>query len=188
MSNPDYSQFYNLEAYLFDTVNPHFHAQGYLSAFDFMCIVIWKANRAKSKIARRLLAHRPGSDLEQAVCELTSGIFRQPDAEARTRYLWWEWGFRLPMASAILTVLYPDEFTVYDYRVCECLGGFYTIGSTSNFSRLWNRYTAFCQAVKDATPENLSLRDRDRFLWGKSFADQLNSDLVDGFQRGTGDD
>jgi len=26
------------------------------------------------------------------------------------------------MASAILTVLYPDDFTVYDYRVIEQLG------------------------------------------------------------------
>ena len=30
-----------------------------------------------------------------------------------------DWAFRLPMASAILTVLYPDSFTVYDIRVCS---------------------------------------------------------------------
>ena len=32
------------------------------------------------------------------------------------------------MASALLTLLYPDEFTVYDYRVCEMLDGFRVIG------------------------------------------------------------
>lgn len=185
MVNPNYSQFYNLEGYLFNTVGPRFHAQGFLSAFDFFCIVIWKSNRAKSKIARRLLAHRPGCDLEQAVCELTSGIFRQQDAEARMRYVWWEWGFRLPMASAILTVLYPNEFTVFDYRVCDCLGKFHEIGVTSRFDKLWSKYAEFCQAVKDATPEVLSLRDKDRYLWGKSFADQLNNDLLNDFRRDT---
>jgi hypothetical protein len=32
-----------------------------------------------------------------------------------------DWGLRLPMASAILTVLFPEEFTVYDQRVCGSL-------------------------------------------------------------------
>ena len=35
-----------------------------------------------------------------------------------------KWAFRLPTASAILTVLYPDVFTVYDRRVCKVLGAF----------------------------------------------------------------
>ena len=188
MDHPNYSQFYNLDGYLFNTVAPRFHAQGFLSAFDFFCIVIWKANRAKSKIARRLLAHSPGCFMEQAVCELTSGIFLQPDAETRMRYLWCDCGIRLPMASAILTVLYPEEFTVYDYRVCDCMGKFHEIGVTSRFDKLWSNYTEFCQAVKNATPKGLSLRDKDRYLWGKSFAEQLDHDLINGFRRDTADE
>ena len=32
-----------------------------------------------------------------------------------------DWKLRLPTASAVLTVLYPEDFTVYDQRVCKML-------------------------------------------------------------------
>ncbi len=48
-------QYYHLEPYLFDTVHNGFAKKGQLSAFDFFCILIWKANCAKSKHASRLL-------------------------------------------------------------------------------------------------------------------------------------
>ena len=46
-----YLEYYNLNDYLFGTVNKRFHENGSIGSFDFFCIVIWKANRAKSKIA-----------------------------------------------------------------------------------------------------------------------------------------
>lgn len=52
---PPYLDYYYLEQYLFDVVSARFQTVGTLSAFDFFCIVIWKANRAKSKVAKRLL-------------------------------------------------------------------------------------------------------------------------------------
>jgi hypothetical protein len=52
----DERKYYYLEDYLFSEVRSRFHKQGYLSAEDFFCIVIWKANRAKSKVAARLLS------------------------------------------------------------------------------------------------------------------------------------
>ena len=39
-----------------------------------------------------------------------------------------EWGFRLPMGSAILTVCFPASFSVYDTRVCDQLGDFVITG------------------------------------------------------------
>lgn len=33
----------------------------------------------------------------------------------------------------------------------------------------------------DSSPKELSLRDKDRYLWGKSFCDQLNKNIVDIF-------
>ena len=109
----NYLQLYDLETYLFDTVRPRFHQQGFLSAFDFFCIVIWKANRAKRTIAKRLLRYGY-SNLEDAVGALTRGLAKAGTPEDRLRYLWDTWGFRLPMASAILAVLFPEDFTVYD--------------------------------------------------------------------------
>lgn len=47
-------------------------------------------------------------------------------------------GFRLPMASAIATVLYPNDFTVYDIRVCEMLGDFHGLTYIIKYDRLWD--------------------------------------------------
>ncbi len=41
----------------------------------------------------------------------------------------------------------------------------------------------FRKAVEQSTPETLSLRDKDRYLWGKSFCNQLTTDVQQGFTR-----
>ncbi|MCL6432307.1 MAG: hypothetical protein K6V36_15840 [Anaerolineae bacterium] len=176
----DYREFYDVEAYLFDTVGPRFRQEGSLDAFDFFCIVIWKANRAKSRVARRLLA-RGYPNLESAVRALTSELASQPAARERLRCLICKWRFRLPMASAILTVLYPEEFSIYDQRVCSSLGAFAHLSELTSFDALWDGYQEFLCAVRQATPEGLTLRERDRYLWGKAFHDQLVADLERGF-------
>ena len=180
----EYLQYYDLEGYLFRTVSPRFAKHGRLSAFDFFCIVIWKANRAKSKVANKLLAHDHHPDLDAAVQALTVGLTQQPSPKDRLRYLIEEWGLRLPMASAILTVLYPSQFTVYDSRVCEQLKCFGDLGSPTKFEHIWPGYERYRQAVEKSAPRDLSLRDKDRYLWGKSFCEGLRDDIIKRFQRG----
>ena len=60
--------------------------QGYLSAFDFFRIVIWKANRAKMKVAKRLLGSAKKS-LDEVVVELTKVIGAQKAPKDRMRLL-----------------------------------------------------------------------------------------------------
>lgn len=100
----------------------------------------------------------------------------------RLRWLWEDWEFRLPMASAILAMLYPDEFTIYDVRVCDTLGRFHNLNNLVNFENLWCDYQAFKHAVEESAPGDLTLRDKDRYLWGKSFYEQLMRDLDKGFK------
>jgi len=176
----DYREYYHLESYLFDTVNPRFAKQGYLGALDFFCIVIWKAERAKSRIAKTL--QESGHDLDTACSLLTQGIAREASAENRLRTLVQK-GIRLPMASAILTVLYPEEFTVYDKRVCDILGEFHRLKNVTNFERLWLGYQDFKRKVEATAPLELSLRDKDRYLWGKTFHERLRTDVEQGFKR-----
>jgi len=164
----DYRKYAYLETYLLEEVRPRFHQQGALSAFDFFCIVIWKANRVKSLIAATLL-QRGYPDLELAVRALTTALYAKAEPKERLRCLLDEWGLRLPMASAILTILYPDEFTIYDVRVCEALGEGHTLHNQRNFERLWVGYLAFKHKVEQATPRRLSLREKDKYLWGQSF-------------------
>ena len=82
----DYHQFYDLEFYLLNIVRPRFVEQGHLSAFDFFCIIIWKANRAKSKIAKKLLDNGY-KNLERAVRSLTRGLYRQSTDKDKLYYL-----------------------------------------------------------------------------------------------------
>lgn len=178
----DYRSFYNMEDYLFYTVRSKFLNQGYLSAFDFFCIIIWKANRAKSKIAQRLMK-KGYKNLEEAVRALTEELTQQKNAKERLRCLIQSWGFLLPMASAILTVLYPEEFTVYDVRVCDSLGDCHKLSNVTDFEKLWHGYVEFKSKVSQAVPDELSLRDKDRYLWGKSFHEQLSIDIEKAFAK-----
>ncbi len=188
MTNANFLQYYDLEGYLFKVVSIRYAQDKTLTAFDFFCIVIWKANRAKSKVAKRLLAHRNDqANLKSAVNSLLTAISKAKDQKARLSVLIEGWGFRLPMASAILTVLYPEDFTVYDDRVCNVLRNFKDAQNKTNFSTLWERYEAYVIAVKEAVPGCSSLRDKDRFLWGKSFATQLQTDIQSSFGRGDND-
>ncbi len=175
----DFRQYYYRESYLFDIVRPRFLKQGYLDAFDFFCIVIWKAERAKSRIARKLT--NVNEDLDTAVKVVTWGLSQQVTNKERLRVLW-NGGFNLPMASAILTVLYPDDFTVYDQRVCGQLGEYHHLKDSRDFETLWDGYQKFKCDVQKLAPAELSLRDKDRYLWGKSFREQLINDIRLGFK------
>jgi hypothetical protein len=182
LSNVDYRKYYHLERYLFDDVTKLFEKNKTLSAYDFFCIVIWKANRAKSKVAERLLSHGH-NDLNQAVSALIGNIAVAQDEKARMKVLVSDWGFRLPMASAILTVLYSNTFTVYDVRVCEVLGNYRSAQNRTNFDAVWSEYEGYIEAVKKAVTENYELREKDRWLWGKSFSEQLQEDIRANFKK-----
>ncbi len=175
----DFKQLYNLEIYLLETVRLRFHKEHQLSAFDFFCIIIWKANRAKSKIADRLLKN--GDDLEDVVKLLTNQVYNANSDKEKLKVLVENWGFRLPMASALLTMLYPDSFTIYDIRVCDMLQKHHKLGTLTKFDSIWSGYKEFISDVRNEEPNNLSLRDKDRYLWGKSFAVQLEQDIAKNF-------
>jgi hypothetical protein len=92
-----------------------------------------------------------------------------------------EWRFWLPTASAILAMLYPDNFTVYDIRTCDEIcacgkGDFYKLGGRLWSRRMWPAYQQFTNAVTAAAP-GLSLRDCDRRLWGHNKRRQMDSEL-----------
>ncbi len=76
---------------------------------------------------------------------------------------------------------WPDEFTVYDVRVCDQLGRFHKLGNKTALESIWSGYSDYLKAVRLASPDGLSLRDADRFLWGKSVAEQLAEDVRENF-------
>jgi hypothetical protein len=86
------------------------------------------------------------------------------------------------MASAILTILYPDKFTVYDYRAAEQVGDDSKLNTKSNFEAIWTGYLKFKNLVVK-TGEGKLLRDKDRFLFGKSRMEDLERDIKSGFKK-----
>jgi len=181
----DFRELYDIEKYIFGSVHNRFKEQGYLSVHDFFLIVIWKSNRSKSKVAKRILEMGYPS-LQEAVKSITAEVNSLNGFKQRLKYLMANCGFRLPMASAILTVLFPDSFTVYDVRVCDVLeenGYLYHSLTDKKFSdRLWDEYMDYINAVSTTAPEEYPLRDKDRYLWGKSFFDQLITDISNNFK------
>jgi hypothetical protein len=82
------------------------------------------------------------------------------------------------MASAVLTVLYPDDFTIYDILVCKELKLKYR--PEMPFSeKCWNEYQRYKKLVCEKAPAHLSLRDKDRFLRGRSIRKKAERDVTE---------
>ncbi len=100
-------------------------------------------------------------------------------------YLIVERGFRLATASALVTVLWPADASVYDMRVCNALKeedstyDFHALADEMRFSHVWPGYEAYLAVVNVVAPADLCLRDKDRWLWGRSFHHDLHA-LVEG--------
>lgn len=161
----NYLKYYFIEDYLFREVRKNFKNNGYLSPEEFFCIIIWKSNRAKTAIKRKLL--KLGS-LRGIVRKLTSEIFHATGTKQKLELLIKDYKFSLPMASAILTVLYPDDFTVYDVSVRRQLKIRDFAGRQNQIERY---FAEFLPSVKKI--QGKSLRNKDRYLWGKSFYEDL---------------
>jgi hypothetical protein len=186
MDEQDFCLLEDLEKYLFHQVTKRFHDKGSIGAFDFFCIIIWKAERAKTTIAENIKKVAKSNYLDEICRKITSGVFSEDSPAGKLMYLLEKWGFRLPTASAILTVLYPEEFTVYDVRVCETFREFENLKNITKTERIVSEYFRFLKSVAEYSgyPRNdMSLRDKDRYLWGKSFHDDLIKDINNGLPK-----
>jgi len=159
---------YGTEGYLFETVSPRFALTGTLSPYDFFAIVIWKANRTKTKIVRGL------ASIDRTVEALMRDVSRASTPADKVETLLQVPGIGLAMASAILTVCYPDQFTVLDYRAWDTLHSNEVPDLPSHYPSTTAEYLQYCTACRDlALRIDLSLRDLDRALWAKSWEDDL---------------
>jgi hypothetical protein len=178
----DYRKYYHIEKYLFKDVYSSFHHNGYLTASDFFFIIIWKSNRSKSKEAKRIL-HISQLSLPRTIKKITETISQKPTQKEKMSVLINDWKFKLSTASAILTVLYPNQFTIYDRRVLNLLK-LPNINNIGKFDKLWKGYCEYKKLVVRKTPRRFKLRDKDRYLWGKSIYRQLKADIKSEFLAG----
>jgi hypothetical protein len=161
-----FRKYYNLERYLFDEVGPRFRRRGQLQPVDLYFILAWKSSRAKNTSKNRLV--KKAGTFQNATSAISKALGGANSDEERLRILMDGWDFRLPTATAVLSVLYPESFTVYDVRVCSELGRFGELAKRRFSPRLWAHYQQFVKAVEAAVAKPMSLRDKDRYLWAKS--------------------
>lgn len=69
------------------------------------------------------------------------------------------YGVNTPVASAIATVIYPETYTIFDYRALEALG----CSSSDRSLPFYLDYLEYC--TKLARDWRMPLRDLDRALW-----------------------
>ncbi|MEX0751700.1 MAG: hypothetical protein WD073_02090 [Xanthobacteraceae bacterium] len=164
----EYQKFSDLEHYLFKEVGPRFRSSGKLKPLDLFLILHWKSWRAKKKARDRL--KKIAGSFDKATKEIAASLHEATNSKERMQILMQKWRFRLPTATAILSVLYPKDFTIYDIRVRTQLRQVPIRESYSktHWDTIWISYIRFKQAVKQKTPRGLCLRDKDRYLWGKS--------------------
>lgn len=163
-----YLKYYFLENYLFSEVAKDFQKRGYLTPEEFFAIVIWKSNRAKTNIKRGV------EKSKKTIRSITSEVFQVKTPEQKITALTSIPSIGIPMASAILTVCYPDDFTVADYRACAALKNFgeEIIGNPTAKISTYFEYLEKCKKL--ARKYNFSLRDFDRILWAKDFYEGIN--------------
>lgn len=179
----DFSKYYDLNDYLFNEISKKYHKNKFIDAFDFFCIIIWKANRAKTNIFRKITEIAQINDLNKICKDITLNLYNIKNKEEKLKYLLQDWQFGIPMASAILSVLFPHDFTIYDVRVCQILKNHEKLANKTNLNRIINGYFQYVEDVIREVPERHSLREKDIYLWGKSFFLELTQDIKDGFAR-----
>ncbi len=160
-----YLKYYFLEDYLFNEVHKNFQKHEYLTPEEFFAIIIWKSNRAKTNVRSGI--KKSGKTIKS----ITSNIFQAKTFEQKLDILTSIPGLGLPIASAILTVCYPDDFTVVDYRAQVSLKKFGEAveGNPAANTPAYLDYLDKCKKLSHRF--NVSLRDFDRMLWAKDFYD-----------------
>ncbi|NSY16155.1 hypothetical protein [Neorhizobium sp. AL 9.2.2] len=164
MQPQDYAK---IETNLFPKIRKRFESEGMIDPIDLYAILAWKANRASGKHVKRLDGVKCFRLLS---VELGKALSEARDNESRLSVVMSKpFMFRLPTATSILMVLFPEEFTVYDVRVCDSIGGFHELTGRRFTERLFPDYQRFKAEVIAKAPFGLSLREADQYHWGRNW-------------------
>jgi len=130
-------------------------AAGDFSRENLRMIVAWKSSRSTG-----LLAKNSDADIADAL-RLAVGAETERAAVAVLPGLR---GVEIPVASAVMTAIHPERYTILDYRALEALGvsrSFYTID-------FYLEYLACCRGLARKRPGGLRELDRAMWQWSKN--------------------
>ncbi len=180
----EYLKYYWLETEYLEEVRLNFLQRGYLTAKELCTIVAWKNPKfGIRKLSRELLTDVGAEKLTRSISgastreERLHVLLYTEDTKTKRK------GIKLATASAILTILYPEEYTVYDIRVRKQLRSFGIwsenpddITDKGNVVELY--FSRYLDVLLNLAKENdMTLRDLDRALWAKDWNEDLESFL-----------
>jgi hypothetical protein len=125
-------------------------ASGKASRALFLAIANWKSAR------RRALLEENSLPALRAVMNMVRG--NAPTSEKLVALTGLR-GVGVPMATAILTAMYPDDYLVLDVRTLDALGE----RGRQPTAELYEAFLSFCRTA--ANEAGMPLRDFDRALW-----------------------
>jgi hypothetical protein len=156
----------------FKTISPRLQDRGYLLLDELKEISRWKAGKRNDSNIE--------SNTQEEVKEQTRDAFDASSETEALSALIELGGVRVPVASSILTVVYPSEYAIIDFRALRALGAVkpqlvdgnnYSEFATflDHFRGYHNNtaaYSFYLQQVRDiANTEELTAREVDMALW-----------------------
>ena len=132
---------------------------GDFSLTNLEAIVRWKSER--------VVHYLIGNSNEKIKRALSIAASPETSTDAAVKALLELHGVDLPVASAILAAIFPERYTVLDFRALEALG------HARHDVRFYEEYLAFCNRLAESNivkpqsdlPAPTSLRTLDRALW-----------------------
>jgi hypothetical protein len=132
---------------------------GDYSLANLEAIVRWKSERAV-----QVLIGNSNDKIRRALAVATSP---EASTEAAVKALLDLHGIDIALASAVLAAIFPERYTVLDYRTLEALG------HARHDVRFYEEYLAFCKRLAESNivrpqselPAPTPLRTLDRALW-----------------------
>ena len=137
----------------FETMSGTLVARGFLLKKEFVSIGRWKAHRQINNYE---------ANSEETVIRITSQVLKEKSETKRIRTLTGGGlrGVKIPVASAILTVVYPKEYCIIDYRAWRALRWLQKGSKDQLTFSSYKEYSDFLDSLKDY----MSLKGYLRFL------------------------
>lgn len=158
-----YLDLYNQEEYLFNFIGPKIKKRGFINFQEFFKICMWKSVRQKNNYRKN----------EQTIKKITKNAFKESDERKKMEKLCELKGVGIPMASAMLTVVFPDKYAVIDIRCIEMLNKLNQNIKKHISLNVWLEYLKIIRSL--AADNNLTPREIDKILFAMH-KESLDSD------------
>lgn len=148
-----YLALYNQEEYLFNFIGPQIKKRGFVNFQEFYKICMWKSVRQKHNyLVNKKIVER-----------VTREVFKENDERKKMDGLCQLKGVGIPMASAILTIVFPNKYAVIDVRCIEMLN---KLNLTIKKHITLNVWLEYLKIIRNLAKDNgLTPREIDKILF-----------------------